>query len=48
MRTKRNINMMPNPDRLVVGGVDTHKDEHVAAIIDTAGVSSASRHSKQH
>lgn len=29
--------MMPNPDRLVVGGVDTHKDEHVAAIIDTAG-----------
>ena len=23
-----------DPDRVVVGGVDTHKDEHVAAVID--------------
>ena len=29
--------MMPNHDRLVVGGVDTHKDQHVAAVVDTAG-----------
>lgn len=29
--------MMPNPARRVFGGVDTHKDEHVAAVIDPAG-----------
>lgn len=29
--------MMPNPCRLVVGGVDTHKDQHVAAVVDAAG-----------
>jgi transposase len=24
--------------RVVIGGIDTHKDLHVAAVIDTAGV----------
>ena len=24
--------------RVVVGGIDTHKDLHVAAVLDTAGV----------
>lgn len=28
--------MMSNPTRVVFGGVDTHKDEHVAAVIDAA------------
>jgi transposase len=28
---------MPNSARLVFGGVDTHQDEHVAAVIDAAG-----------
>jgi transposase len=25
------------PDRVVFGGVDTHKDTHVAALLDSAG-----------
>lgn len=29
---------IPPASRVVVGGVDTHKDLHVAAVIDTAGV----------
>jgi hypothetical protein len=28
---------MPDTPRAVVGGVDTHKDQHVAAVVDTTG-----------
>jgi hypothetical protein len=26
------------PDRVVFGGIDTHKDSHVAALVDSAGM----------
>ncbi len=26
------------PDRVVIGGIDTHKDIHVAALLDSAGM----------
>jgi transposase len=29
---------IPPTSRVVIGGIDTHKDLHVAAVIDTAGV----------
>ena len=29
--------MMPDPTRLVTGGIDTHKEAHVAAVVDDVG-----------
>jgi transposase len=29
---------IPPSSRVVIGGIDTHKDQHVAAVTDTTGV----------